>query len=119
MTSRAAAQALATGDAEHYPPRLRRRGLHSVVVSTLGLGIVRGDHPAGSILPRSEELAVQLGVSRTVVREGIRALAEKGLLVSRQRAGARVRPREDRDLVDPDVIGWLRQAGPDLGSSGT
>jgi len=84
------------------------------VVADLGLRIVRGDYAQGQILPSGDELAAQLGVSRTVVREGFRVLAEKGLVVARQRAGTRVRPRADWNLVDPDVIRWQRQAGPDL-----
>jgi len=99
---------------ERYPPRVRRRGLHSEVVATMGLRIVRGDYRPDEVLPRADALASQLGVSRTVVRESILVLTEKGLVVARQRAGTRVRPRDDWDLVDPDVIGWLRQAGPDV-----
>ncbi len=99
---------------ERYPPRVRRRGLHSEVVATVGLRIVRGDYRQGEVLPRADELAAQLGVSRTVVREGFRVLTEKGLVVARQRAGTSVRPRAEWNLVDPEVIGWERQAGPGL-----
>jgi DNA-binding FadR family transcriptional regulator len=99
---------------EQYAPRVRRSGLHSAVVADLGLRIVRGDYAQGQVLPRADELAAELGVSRTVVRECLRVLTEKGLLVARQRAGTRVRPRSEWNLVDPEVIRWQRQAGPDL-----
>jgi len=99
---------------ESYAPRVRRRGLHSDVVTELGLRIVRGDYPPGTVLPRAEELAAELGVSRTVVRETLRVLTEKGLVVSRQRTGTRVRSRDEWNLVDPELIAWQRRAGPDL-----
>jgi GntR family galactonate operon transcriptional repressor len=98
----------------HAAPRVTRRGLHSEVVTALGLRIVRGEYREGEVLPRTEELATQLGVSRTVVREGFRVLADKGMLVARQRAGTSVRPRDAWDLMDPDVIHWQRLAGPDI-----
>lgn len=67
----------------------------------LGRRIVRGDYRPGDVLPRSDELATELGVSRTVVREALRVLTDKGLIVARQRTGTRVRRREEWNLVDP------------------
>jgi GntR family transcriptional regulator, galactonate operon transcriptional repressor len=96
------------------PLRIRRRGIHSDVVRELGLRIVAGEYAPGVVLPRSDIWAEELGVSRTVVREVTRVLAEKGLVESRQRSGTRVRPRSEWNLVDPEVIAWQRQAGPDL-----
>ncbi len=91
-----------------------RRGLHQQVVHQLGLGIIRGDHRPGDTLSRGDDLAASLGVSRTVLREAMRVLADKGLVESRPRAGTRVRGHDAWNLVDPDVIAWRRQAGPDL-----
>ena len=92
----------------------RRRGIHSQVVSELGSRIVGGHYSSGAVLPKADSLADELGVSRTVVREATRVLAEKGLVESRQRAGTRVRERLDWDLIDPEVIAWQRSAGPDV-----
>jgi DNA-binding FadR family transcriptional regulator len=97
-----------------YEPRIQRRGLHHELVRWFGLRIVRGDYAPGEVLPRADELAASLGVSRTVLREAMKVLAEKGLIESRQRSGTRIRDREDWNLVDPEVIGWQREAGPDL-----
>lgn len=80
----------------------------------LGVRIVRGDNQPGDVLPRAEEMAQELGVSRTVVREATRVLMEKGLVELRQRAGTRVRERVYWNLVDPEVMAWQREAGPDL-----
>ena len=84
------------------------------MVRALGLAIVRGDHAPGAILPKAETWAGQLGVSRTVIREVTRVLAEKGLVESRPRVGTRVRPRSEWNLVDPEVIAWHREVGPDI-----
>jgi DNA-binding FadR family transcriptional regulator len=97
-----------------YPGRGARRGLHREVVQQLGLRIVRGDHQPGDTLPRADALAASMGVSRTVLREALKVLADKGLVESRPRAGTRVRDYGAWNLVDPDVIAWRRQAGPDL-----
>jgi GntR family transcriptional regulator, transcriptional repressor for pyruvate dehydrogenase complex len=45
---------------------------------------------AGDLLPPERELGKQFGVSRTVVREAIRALDAKGLLEVRTGSGARI-----------------------------
>ena len=37
----------------------------------------------------------------------MKVLASKGLIEARQRAGTFVRPREEWDLLDPDILSWL------------
>jgi DNA-binding FadR family transcriptional regulator len=44
------------------------------------------------------------------VREAIRTLNGKGLLVSRPKIGSRVEPRERWNLLDRDVMAWHRAA---------
>ena len=105
---------MSTRSQRPYTARVSRRGLHQEVVHQLGLAIVRGDHPPDEVLARGEELAASLGVSRTVLREAMKVLSEKGMVESRPRSGTRVRARSDWNLVDPDVIAWRREAGPDL-----
>jgi DNA-binding FadR family transcriptional regulator len=57
-------------------------------------------------LPNEDDLAVELGVSRTVVREAIKVLQAKGLVEVRPRTGTRVRPRRTWHLLDADVVAW-------------
>ncbi len=90
-----------------------RRGLHRVVVDELGLRIVGGDLGPGQTLPPEADLSAALGVSRTVVREAIKVLAAKGLVESRPKVGTRALPRASWSLIDPDVLAWQVQAGPD------
>jgi DNA-binding FadR family transcriptional regulator len=90
-----------------------RRGLHREVVHQLGLRIIRGELAPGETLPEESTLGEQFGVSRTVLREAIKVLAAKGLIESRPRIGTRVRPRHGWNLLDPDVLVWRFEAGPD------
>jgi GntR family transcriptional regulator, galactonate operon transcriptional repressor len=68
--------------------------------------IVGGTWTSGTHLPNEEELAADLGVSRTVVREAIKALQAKGLVEVRPRTGTRVRPRRAWHLLDADIVTW-------------
>jgi DNA-binding FadR family transcriptional regulator len=50
---------------------------------------------------------MQLGVSRTALREAVKVLAAKGLVEVRRKTGTRVRPQHDWNALDPDVLNWL------------
>jgi len=52
--------------------------------------------PPGAKLPTEQEMVVAMGVSRTVVREAVAALRARGLVVTRQGAGAFVAADADR-----------------------
>src|SRR5438046_6227959 len=88
-------------------------GIHAGVVQGIGRRIVRGELAPGEILPEQGELSRKLGVSRTVVREATKVLAAKGLVESRSKRGTVILPRSDWRLLDPDVLGWLTEAGLD------
>jgi GntR family galactonate operon transcriptional repressor len=88
-------------------------GIHAGVVQGIGRRIVRGELAEGEILPEQGELSRQLGVSRTVVREATKVLAAKGLVESRSKRGTVILPRSEWRLLDPDVLGWLTEAGLD------
>jgi DNA-binding FadR family transcriptional regulator len=88
-------------------------GIHAGIVQGIGRRIVRGELAAGEILPEQGELSRMLGVSRTVVREATKVLAAKGLVESRSKRGTVVLPRSAWRLLDPDVLGWLTEAGLD------
>jgi DNA-binding FadR family transcriptional regulator len=63
-------------------------------------------------LPAEAELLACYEVSRPVLREATRVLAAKGLVATKQKAGAVVRRRVDWHLLDPDVLYWLIQNRP-------
>lgn len=65
----------------------RKPKLADLVVGTLRKRINAGQYRAGGKLPTEIEMTNIFGVSRTVVREAIAALAADGLVQSRQGAG--------------------------------
>lgn len=68
----------------------RRPSLTESVIAQLQKKLSDGDWPVGTKIPTESELTTTLGVSRTPVREAIRALAQLGLLESRQGDGTYV-----------------------------
>jgi len=72
------------------PPPSRKPKLAELVIDTLRRRIVTGELVPGMKLPTESQLTVQFGVSRTVVREAIAALAAEGSVQSRQGAGVYV-----------------------------
>jgi DNA-binding FadR family transcriptional regulator len=89
-----------------------RKSMHARIVRNLGMRIVGGEFAPGERLPVEATLLAQYEVSRPVLREAVRVLVAKGLVLSRQRAGAIVRPRNEWHLLDPDVLYWLIQSQP-------
>jgi len=86
------------------------RNLPTQIVWDLGSRIISGAVPPGSILT-SDTLEAQFGVSRTVVREALKVLHDKGLTRARTKIGTIVLERDEWNLLDPDVISWLRSSG--------
>ena len=81
--------------------------LHREVMLVLIGDITGGAVAEGEQLPTLTELAAQFGVSTGVIRECQRALAERGLLSVRHGRRALVRPEQDWDVFDPDVLAAL------------
>ena len=90
-----------------------RRPKSQNVVDALGLKIVSGKISPGELLPTEAELAQRLGISRPSLREGLKSLAQKGLIEGRTRRGTVVRDRLHWDVLDADVLHWLAAAPPD------
>ena len=67
--------------------------------------IVSGVHPPGSTLPPEPVLCENYSVSRTVVREAMKVLQEKGLVQVRQGFGTVVTPAASWDMLDELVLG--------------
>ncbi|MFB6752750.1 FadR/GntR family transcriptional regulator [Streptomyces sp. NPDC056353] len=85
---------------EHFPTT------HQRVVDELGRRVVGGVWNPGDPLPVEDALAAELGVSRGVVREAVKALMAKGMLRVRPRTGTRVLPPEHWNHLDRDVLRW-------------
>jgi DNA-binding FadR family transcriptional regulator len=93
-------------------PLSQRRGLHQIAVDELGRSIVTGKLAPESLLD-PVEMETDFGVSRTVIRDALRVLAEKGLVEARPKRGTWVRPRAEWNLLDADVLRWQHQERPD------
>ena len=83
------------------------------VCDAVGRDIIEGKLRPGGLLPIEADLARELGVSRPSLREGLRALAAKGLVETRTRRGTIVRPKECWDILDSDILAWMANAPPD------
>lgn len=75
------------GDPEAGLPLPPRPKLSARVAGELRTQLLAGAYPPGRKLPTENRLAERFGVSRTVVREALAALAADGLVEARQGAG--------------------------------
>jgi DNA-binding FadR family transcriptional regulator len=78
--------------------------LASVVLEELAHRIIGGTFAEGSVLPTEPVLCQQFAFSRTVIREGLKQLEERGLVRVEQGRGTTVQPRDSWKLLDPTVI---------------
>lgn len=80
---------------------VRRQGLSEQVAQQL-LGLIRsGNLRPGDRLPPERELAQQMGVSRPVLREALRALATFGLVHTQHGGGSCVTAVQPEALIGP------------------
>lgn len=89
------------------------RNSHAHVVNEIGQAIINGTYEIGTVLPGDAELAEQFGVSRTVLREAMKTLAAKGLVVPRAKIGTRVTERTKWNFFDSEVLNWHLENGLD------
>lgn len=85
----------------------------TVVVEELASRIIGGELPEGSVLPTEATLCEEFGFSRTVLREGLKLLQERGLVRVEQGRGTTVQPRELWNLLDPTVLRIALEHDPD------
>ncbi|MEV0314565.1 FadR/GntR family transcriptional regulator [Nonomuraea fuscirosea] len=94
-----------TGSVPEQPAWVRRpASLARAVTAELVERIVRGVHPPGTSLPPEPALCEAFSVSRTVVREAVKILQEKGLVQVRQGSGTMVTPPATWDMLDELVL---------------
>ena len=87
------------------------RNVHGQTLDHLGQAIVGGRYPPGTSIPPEPTLCEELGISRTVVREAVKSLVAKGLLVTGPKLGTRVLPSDQWNWFDPDVVAWHSRIG--------
>lgn len=77
------------------------------VVLDLVESIVTGRLPVGAPLPAEAALSEQFGVSRTVIRESVKRLDDKGLVEVSQGRSTVVTPQTSWNVMDPVVLSAL------------
>ncbi len=90
-----------------------RRSVPAQVADSLTEAVLAGRFPPGSTLPPERDLAEQLGINRTSLRQAIARLEQAGLVESRQGVGTVV--GDPLRAADASVVlRALLAAGPDL-----
>ena len=84
---------------EMFDFALRRDRLYMQVADQLQELILADSLRPGDKLPSERELAVRMGVSRTVIREAIRVLSDRGLVRARSGCGTYVQELSPRDAA--------------------
>jgi DNA-binding FadR family transcriptional regulator len=84
---------------------LSTRSLHQHVVNALGRSIIEGRYPPGASFTTSE-IESEHEVSRSVAREAVRVLEHLRLVRSSPRVGSTVLPRDEWNMLAPDVVRW-------------
>jgi DNA-binding FadR family transcriptional regulator len=90
---------------------VRPSRLANAVIERLLLRILDGEFQPGGDLPPEAALAQEFAVSRTILREALKALEEKRVLRIRHGRGTTVRPKSDWNILDPLVLSVLLEYG--------
>ena len=93
----------------------RPGGLVPTAVKVLVTRVVTGEFDENTEFPTEAALTTQLGVSRTVIREALRVLENKGLIAIRQGRPTTVNTTEHWNLLDPVIIDALVNNDPTHG----
>ncbi len=87
-------------------------GLAMQVSRELGRRIVAGHYKENALIEDEGKLSQRFGVSKSVIREGVKLLVSKGLLEVKRGSGTRVRRRASWALLDDDVLAWHLSVDP-------
>ena len=101
---------LASSDARSPAARLGVAVVHDLVNA-----IVTGEVATGESLPPEGPLSAHFGVSRTVIRESVKRIEEKGLVTVVQGRGTQVQPYAAWNMLDPVVLSALVENDSHLG----
>jgi len=79
------------------------------VTQSLGVSIATGVLAVNEAIPTEKALCDQYGVSRIVIREVVKILTAKGLLLGRMSKGTFVTSERHWNLFDRDVLSWMQE----------
>jgi GntR family transcriptional repressor for pyruvate dehydrogenase complex len=81
------------------------------IIEKITQSLIRGELKPGDRLPPEPELAVQLGVSRTSLREALKTLGGLGVLVARKRGGTFIATAGSQAMFDPLIFNLIIEKG--------
>ncbi|MCE0827148.1 FadR family transcriptional regulator [Buttiauxella sp. A2-C2_NF] len=92
----------------------KKKRLSNSVAQLLGRRIVVNEIESDFLLPKENELCEIFGVSRTVLREAVKILADKGLIRTRQKSGTFVNSQAAWNLFDEWILKWMFERQLDM-----
>lgn len=96
-------------------PRTPIDRIGATVLNELVQMIITGDFTPGELLPPEAVLSSQFGVSRTVIRETMKRLQEKGMITVAQGRGTHVNEAHRWNVMDPLVLSTMIDHDSTLG----
>ncbi|PHM57796.1 HTH-type transcriptional regulator Mce2R [Xenorhabdus hominickii] len=85
---------------------VEKKNLSYLLSEQLGQRILSGKYAAGSILPGELKLTKLFDVSRTAVREAIKILIAKKMLLSFSRLSTQITPVTHWNFLNKDLLSW-------------
>ncbi|MDK1374426.1 MULTISPECIES: FadR/GntR family transcriptional regulator [unclassified Sinorhizobium] len=85
----------------------RRPRVQKNITRAIASDICAEIFPVGTFLPRENDLCERYGVSRTVIRESLKILESKGMVLGRSRVGTVVCNKEEWNILDSQVLEWI------------
>lgn len=92
---------------------LHKENLSQQFVRIFTKMIVKQELPHGSRIASEAEVSEQFGVSRSVVREGMRELSAVGLITKSQGRTSTIAPKEQWKVLNPGLLATLLEYDPD------
>jgi len=83
-----------------------QKNLSYILAEKLARLILAGEYAPETILPGEMALGETFGVSRTAVREAVKTLTAKGMVLPRPRIGTRVMPQSSWNFLDKELLTW-------------
>ena len=81
------------------------------IIDKITQSLIKGELKPGDRLPPEPELAQQLGVSRTSLREALKTLEGLGVLIARKRGGTFIATSGSQSMLDPLIFNLIIEKG--------
>lgn len=93
---------------------IRQPSVVELIIENVKQALIRGELHAGDRLPSENELAQQMGVGRSAVREAMKVLSALGVVDIRQGDGTYIVDKPSSALLSPLVFSIILERGLDV-----